>query len=77
MKRHYGLNRDDYDKMLLSQKGKCPICNNKLQRPHVDHNHLTGKIRSILCSQCNTGLGMFKENKDYLNAAIKYLRYNK
>jgi hypothetical protein len=39
----------------------------------VDHNHLTGKVRGLLCSSCNSGLGHFEENIDYLNCAIEYL----
>lgn len=41
---------------------------------HLDHCHITGKIRGFLCSNCNTGLGLFKDNINLLESAIKYLR---
>lgn len=68
--------------MLDIQKGVCSLCGNPPSgihssgRPHilyVDHNHPTGKVRSLLCTQCNRGLGYFKESRDLLERAIKYL----
>jgi len=41
--------------------------------PHVDHDHITGKVRGLLCSPCNTGLGMFQENAQLFLKAIQYL----
>jgi len=53
--------------------GNCTICK---RRPgtHFDHHHKTGKHRGWLCQQCNTGLGMFKENIDILLSATDYIR---
>jgi hypothetical protein len=42
----------------------------------IDHCHNTGKVRGLLCDHCNKGLGLFKDNIDYLNKAIEYLKYN-
>ena len=61
--------------MLSNQSGHCAICINKDKRKlAVDHCHKTGKIRGLLCSNCNQGLGMFKDNLDFLGRARNYLR---
>ena len=81
-KRVYGLEAGEYDKLLASQKGVCAICgtdtpteNHDETRPHlyVDHCHTSGAVRGLLCSSCNTGLGLFKDNPERLKAAIQYL----
>jgi hypothetical protein len=71
----------DYGRMLVEQEGKCGICggeetstrNGKVKALGVDHDHTTGKIRGLLCVACNTGIGKFKDNRDLLLAAVKYL----
>ncbi len=50
----------------------CMICGSK-DRLCIDHCHNTSKVRGILCSKCNFGLGMFRDNTDYLLEAVKYL----
>lgn len=58
--------------MLAAQKKACLIC--KLVRKLlVDHCHITKRVRGLLCKQCNTGIGMFRDKVDLLNAAILYL----
>lgn len=77
----YGVSPEEFQARLLTQGGGCAICNKKLDEStrgligHVDHNHDTGKVRGILCSNCNTGLGVFKENKKSLLKAISYLTF--
>jgi Recombination endonuclease VII len=77
----YGLELDKFNEMIEDQNNKCPICKNELEETPrakaVDHNHETGKIRSILCSLCNMGLGSFRDNEEYLRAAIDYLQKHK
>lgn len=51
----------------------CTICSEQIGLV-VDHDHSTGLIRGLLCTNCNTGLGMFKDNIKILEAAIKYLK---
>lgn len=76
LKRH-GLSPEDYQKMFDEQEGRCEICGNPPGPTalHIDHNHNTGQIRGLLCSNCNTGLGMLQESVDNLEAAVVYLNY--
>ena len=75
--RYYGITIDEYDVLYEEQNRGCAICsaptgsNNK--RLAVDHNHETGEVRGLLCDDCNTGLGKFKDNPNLLAIAINYL----
>lgn len=76
--RNYGITRDEYTALLAAQKGVCAICGgdpgtSRGGRFHVDHDHETGEVRGLLCASCNQGLGSFRDNPDYLAAAIRYL----
>jgi len=70
----------DYQALYDAQKGLCAICNGravgrgkKNNTLAVDHNHATGKIRGLLCSNCNTGIGNLKDDVAVLKKAISYL----
>jgi len=72
----YNLSLADYDEMLTMQGGVCAICGSEPipgQNLHVDHNHMSGKVRALLCAGCNIGLGHLKESRNALLAAIEYL----
>ena len=72
----HNITEEQYVELLRKQHGKCAICRRKLstkRQPHIDHNHLTKKIRGILCSNCNTFLGLAKDQICTLRRAIKYL----
>lgn len=79
MLKKYNLTIEEYIKMFNDQKELCGNtgCNKKLDlksaSTHVDHNHITGKIRSLLCSNCNTALGFIKENATIAKGLIKYI----
>ena len=77
IRRRYSVEIEKVEALLREQQEKCAICGvpqNKLDRRlAIDHNHKTGKIRGLLCSNCNNGLGRFKDNKDFLKQAINYL----
>lgn len=78
MKKNYGINKEEYDAMLTLQGFKCSICGtdkpSKRDRSfYVDHNHVTGKVRGLLCHKCNTSLAGFRENPAILIEAAKYL----
>ena len=75
--REYGMTLEKYNQMLENQQGKCAICGGGREKQKysfsVDHCHATGKIRGILCSNCNAGLGFFKDNPQSLTNALTYL----
>jgi len=75
----YGITQEEYDALLVKQKGRCAICGTKRAGGrhkvfHIDHDHTTGVIRGLLCWPCNAGLGQFKDSTQFLAAAIKYLQ---
>ncbi len=68
----YGLSVEDYDHLVRSQRGRCLICGNETTLA-VDHDHQTGYVRGLLCRQCNSGLGNFKDSPSLLIEAARYL----
>ncbi|MEU9123738.1 endonuclease VII domain-containing protein [Streptomyces sp. NPDC048506] len=72
LKRAYGLTEAEREEPLSKQYGLCPICL-KVPPEHVDHDHKTGKVRGVLCFNCNTALGHLKDGRDALRRAIEYL----
>ena len=76
LKWNYNLTLEEYNTLNENQNGICAICENKCSTGRslaVDHNHKTNKIRGLLCSNCNSGLGSFKESIKFLDKAIEYL----
>lgn len=78
LKKEFGISSREYDRLLLSQGGVCAICGSDKaytdERKHpVDHDHITGEVRGILCGSCNRGLGYFQDDVDRLIAAAMYL----
>ena len=75
LKLNYGITLDIFEQMVMEQGNKCKICgsDNNDRTLHVDHCHTTLKIRGLLCSKCNSGLGMFNDNTEMLQLAINYL----
>jgi RNA polymerase subunit RPABC4/transcription elongation factor Spt4 len=74
--RKYNLTKDDFDKLFESQGKRCPICWTSEFTQwtlNVDHCHVSGKVRGILCNKCNLGLGAFDENPDTMSRAIDYV----
>jgi hypothetical protein len=58
LKRRYGITVEEYDELLSQQEGRCAICYRIVEETLcVDHNHVTGKIRGLLCTRCNRSLG--------------------
>lgn len=75
--RKFGITVDFYNEMFAEQNGCCKICKrhqtNFKRRLHVDHNHTTGAIRGLLCSNCNTALGLFRDDTELLQIAKEYV----
>lgn len=82
--RNFGLTLEQYNKMHDAQDGKCAICNNpetitrngKVRMLAVDHCHDSGKVRGLLCGNCNPMIGYAKDKIEVLERAIVYLRSN-
>ena len=77
IEKKYGLTPEQYAQMLFEQGGKCKICNelpDTGSKLVVDHDHMTGNVRALLCSQCNSGLGMFQDSSETLYSAVYYLQ---
>jgi len=72
-RRGIDLTWEEHQAMLEAQQGRCAICERPMDQPHVDHCHDTGKVRGLLCSSCNNGLGRFADDPARLRAAATYL----
>ncbi len=73
IRRQYGLSKDAYLTMLAEQDGRCRICRTSMKPPHVDHCHETGRVRALLCTRCNLGIGNFMHDTTVIRNAIRYL----
>lgn len=72
-RRQYGISDVQFAEMFAAQGGLCAICKLEMNPPHVDHDHETGKVRSLLCGKCNKAIGLFNESAELLKAAQDYL----
>ncbi|QNP73677.1 endonuclease VII domain-containing protein [Streptomyces roseirectus] len=72
LKRNYNLTESQRDEMIAEQKGLCVIC---LKAPavHVDHCHETGRVRGVLCFNCNSAIGKLGDDPDAVRRAASYL----
>lgn len=78
-----GITLEEYNKLLEEQDNKCKIClkeetcinikTNKVQHLCVDHSHATGKVRGLLCTNCNRAIGFLQEDTEFLKRAIEYI----
>jgi recombination endonuclease VII len=76
-KRLYGVTQEEFDCMLVNQENKCAICRRHLDKPFVDHDHTTKKVRELLCGLCNAFIGQAREDSIILMSAIQYLKKHK
>ncbi len=85
LKKKYGISIEQYQEMLVKQEFACAVCKEPEKYSTsancdpilaVDHCHSTNKVRGLLCSQCNQGIGKFKDSIELLEAAISYLKDN-
>lgn len=69
----YGIDEEVFTFLSEKQEHKCKICQN--ERPLViDHCHLTGQIRGLLCRQCNSGIGLLQDDLSILERSVLYLK---
>lgn len=77
----FGIAIEDFEERLAIQNGQCAICGHTDRSdpkffPVVDHCHKTGRVRGLLCVNCNHGLGKFKDDAGRLLSAVSYLHRN-
>jgi hypothetical protein len=70
----YGITPDDRDQMLAAQRFRCAVGHATGQPLEVDHDHVTGAVRGLLCGACNRGIGLLRDDPDRCVAAARYLR---
>lgn len=75
LKRQYGITHDDYLRMLDTQNGACKLCYRKPgeRKLHVDHCHRTGRVRGLLCHQCNWYLGTIEQDINIMSRIVDHL----
>jgi hypothetical protein len=73
--RAYGLTALDYTRLHADQDGRCAICRRPAQLGElvIDHHHASGQVRGLLCSSCNTGIGLLGDDADTLRTAAVYV----
>lgn len=78
LKRKYNITSEEYTRILKDQGGVCAICGSSTPggpgKFHVDHDHDTGKVRGLLCNNCNLGMGYYKDSIGVHLSAVQYLR---
>ena len=76
--RKYGVTLDQYNLLRAQQDFRCAVCNahetDVGKQMFVDHDHVTGKIRKLLCTKCNVGIGMLQDNPAIMERAATYIR---
>lgn len=78
LKQRYGITADDYAAMLTRQGAVCAICRRPgKRRLAVDHCHATGRVRGLLCDNCNQAIGKLKDSPELLARSIAYLEKSK
>lgn len=80
IKRKYGITREEFNEVFERQGMACAICGKRDFTEwtlNIDHDHETGRLRGILCNNCNIAIGLMKDNVGFLECAIKYLELNK
>jgi len=82
-KQRYGITEEDFEKLWEDCDGCCMLCGEPMLRTgrkansvHIDHCHVTGKVRGLLHNTCNSGLGKFKDDVELLAKAIAYIARN-
>ncbi len=84
LQRSFGISLESYENLLTKQEGKCAICGaeknvykGKEHDLFVDHCHINGNVRGLICHRCNYVLGMVKDDPELLEKMGKYIRFHK
>ncbi len=75
----YGITLGQHKQIYEDQEGRCALCGTwtPYRKIHTDHDHVTNKVRGLLCARCNLGLGHFGDNIEGLRQALEYLEGGK
>ena len=74
LERKYGLSLEDFDFLVIAQNNLCALCGRPDEQGlHVDHDHITGRVRGLLCGKCNKAIGLLDEDPALFAAAVLYL----
>jgi hypothetical protein len=78
LKTQFGITPIEYEKMLSNQGFVCVICKERRgkKRLSVDHDHVTGKVRALLCGKCNAALGLINDNIVLARELVNYLEFH-
>ncbi len=78
LKRFWNMTPEQFETLKTKQGGTCALCDKTESNPHkrlcIDHDHMTGKIRGLLCDNHNRAIGLFKDSIEDLEAAVEYLK---
>ncbi len=74
LKHKFGITLKQFNTWMEIQNGCCAICETKMTKPNVDHDHKDGHFRGILCWRCNASIGKFNDDPALLEKAAQYLR---
>ncbi len=84
LRRKYDLSLEEYDQMVQLQGGTCALCpattpggKHNNDNWFIDHDHVTGKVRELLCFDCNIVLGIIKDSPEHLGRMITYILKHK
>lgn len=69
----YGIDLETFESMVIAQNNLCALCDEPMTPPNVDHCHLTGKVRGLLCTHCNRSIGSVAETPAMLQRLTAYL----
>ena len=73
----YNITRGEYDATVAAQGARCALCGGddpkSRGRWHVDHDHVTGKVRGLLCGSCNRGIGYLRDDPELLAMAAQWV----
>jgi hypothetical protein len=76
--RRYGITPERQEEMRAEQGNKCSICEEEFTgSPHTDHDHKTGRVRSLLCGKCNQAIGLLDEDPTRMRKAADYIERHK
>lgn len=76
--RTYGLTQEEWGRLIVLQGDACAVCKttqpgNRGERWHIDHDHVTGQVRGLLCHMCNVGIGNLRDDPQIMMAAARYV----